>query len=100
MDLDPPDEWWWYVANDNRGPSRRSVRIRPIAYRFHWTRVRMRRQPQIPIAQVLHWLFETTHRYDDSLVFSRRHSVLSIIRCALRREFSGSPAAAGGDNGE
>jgi hypothetical protein len=80
MELDPPDEWWWYIANDNRGQSRRCVRIRPITYDFHWTLVVMRRHPPIPVAQVLHWLFETTHRYDDSFVITRLRSVLTMVR--------------------
>jgi hypothetical protein len=75
MSLDPPDEWWWYVANDNRGQPNPFVQTRPIAYRFHWTRLRLRSSPFIGIAQILHWLYETAHR-NGGLGSSRRDSAL------------------------
>ena len=63
MSLDLPDEWWWHVANDNRGQPNLSVALRPPSYRFRWTRVRARQRPLFRIEQILKALYETTHHY-------------------------------------
>jgi hypothetical protein len=64
MDLDNlPDEWWWRLANDNRGQPKLLVTLRPPSYRFRWTRVRARQRTQFRIEPILNALYETTHHY-------------------------------------
>lgn len=63
MSFDPPDEWWWHVANDNRGQPNLSVALRPPSYRFRWTRVRIRHQAHHPLEAVLDAVHHTTHHY-------------------------------------
>jgi len=64
MDLDNlPDEWWWRVANDNRGRPSLLVARRPPSYRFRWTRLRTGHQTQHPIEAILKADHHTTHHY-------------------------------------
>jgi hypothetical protein len=64
MDLDNlPDEWWWYVANDDRGQPNLWVALRPLSYRFRWTRLRMPHQTQHNIEAILNAVYHTTHHY-------------------------------------
>jgi hypothetical protein len=76
MSLDPPDEWWWYVANDNGGQPN-PFQIQPVSYRLRWTSLRMRRRIPLTLEQVLNFLYRTTHR-NGGIGWRRRNSVLPM----------------------
>jgi len=81
MDLDNlPDEWWWYVANDNRSRPTLLTALRPPSYRFRWTRMRTRHQTQQNIEAILNGVHHTTHHYACRRT-NRRFTEPEFSRC-------------------